>query len=420
MARQWTGMWAGGRTRPGRDGKTVWVLERMINAKRYSRTLEARNEKEAMAELALFERDPIGYATASEARAKALADAAYLNEATIEGFLAFLRGSQLDEDGRPKLDKDDNEIADPGHSPRTERYRKNTRSYLAQWADFYDGRDVREVKLPELKKALARWGTAKKSRIIALKTFMSFLREERALLDRREDPTLDLIVPSPRAEKGRRAQKGQRKWYEMNHVARLYRAISWWESPTRPVELETLQAVRDLMYLQAKFGMHASEVERLAQGHGRIRAVDEQGEISGTVTFLHKNGNSHTVSLDARGLAAAQRLRVRGAVPSDSYIRKVIRRAAKSIGVEPIKLGTLRHSFVTWSRNHGRVVKPSEGGVPLTIIANVLGHQSTRTTTVFYDGTEIPEMIVLDVLKLEHPDDPVPLRLQPANAGAKS
>lgn len=56
--REWNGRWPGGRTFLDRHGKTRWQLERMHNGVRYSRRLDARNESEALAELALFERDP--------------------------------------------------------------------------------------------------------------------------------------------------------------------------------------------------------------------------------------------------------------------------------------------------------------------------------------------------------------------------
>ena len=50
---QWNGQWPGGRTYLDRHGNTRWQLERMHNGVRYSRRLEARNESEALAGLAL-------------------------------------------------------------------------------------------------------------------------------------------------------------------------------------------------------------------------------------------------------------------------------------------------------------------------------------------------------------------------------
>lgn len=105
---QWNGQWPGGRTYLDRNGNTRWQLERMHNGTRYSRRLEARNETEALAELALFDRDPDAYLTKSQA-ARKVADEAVTRDAELVGrFLAHLKAEG-----------------------RTERYRRNMRTYLA-------------------------------------------------------------------------------------------------------------------------------------------------------------------------------------------------------------------------------------------------------------------------------------------------
>jgi hypothetical protein len=74
---QWNGQWPGGRTYLDRHGTTRWQLERMHNGARYIRRLDARNESEALAELALFERDPDGYLTKARATRKAAEEAVF-------------------------------------------------------------------------------------------------------------------------------------------------------------------------------------------------------------------------------------------------------------------------------------------------------------------------------------------------------
>ena len=70
-----------------------------------------------------------------------------------------------------------------------------------------------------------------------------------------------------------------------------------------------------------------------------------------------------------------------------------------------MNLGELRHSFVTWSKTYGRVVKPVAGaGVSLEDIAAAIGHGSIKTTRI-YDDSHIPNLIVLP-LKLENEEDP--------------
>ena len=391
MARIWTGIWAGGRTTVDRSDRPVWVLERMVLKRRYSKTLDAGNEDEALAELALFDRDPVGYVTKAQAASRAASLAAVMDEECIGRFLDYLK-----------------------REGRTERYRKNVRFYLSQWADFYDERDVRLVPLQALLQELNRHPTARKSRITSLKSFTAYLREEEATLKIGDDPTVSLKVPPARPEKARRAMLGQKKGYEMRDIERLYRAINGWESKKYGWKgthrVTEVQCVRDVVVLHAKYGMHGTEIERLANGECEIASLEGQGAIAGTIRFIHKSGRFHIISVDAQGLAAAQRLRARGSAPVDSYIRKVTARAAKSIGLtQDINLGALRHSFTTWARRCGKILSPSQSGVPLAAVAAVLGHQSPTTTSLYYDGTDTPDMIVLPI-KLEHPEDPVPLQ----------
>ncbi len=191
----------------------------------------------------------------------------------------------------------------------------------------------------------------KKNRIIAIKSFCSFLREEDATLPFSQDPTLALKVPPARPERAVR-----RKGYTMEHVQRLYRAIGD-------------QSVRNVVVLLAKAGMHATEVDRIARGEGEVTPVSGDGEIAATIRFVHKSGRVHTQSLDAQALAAAQRLQVRAAAPVDSWCRKVVRRAAKCTRCDIIRFGQLRHSFVAWARTYGAEVRPASGGVPLSAIS---------------------------------------------------
>ncbi len=90
---QWNGQWPGGRTYQDRHDKTRWQLERMHNGARYSRRLDARNEREALAELALFERDPDAYLTKGEAARKAAAEAVTMDAELVTRFLSHPPGS---------------------------------------------------------------------------------------------------------------------------------------------------------------------------------------------------------------------------------------------------------------------------------------------------------------------------------------
>ena len=67
---QWNGRWSGGRTYLGKDGRTIFWLDRSWNGKRYGIALDVGSKREAEAELALFLRDPSAYVERREAKRK--------------------------------------------------------------------------------------------------------------------------------------------------------------------------------------------------------------------------------------------------------------------------------------------------------------------------------------------------------------
>lgn len=365
MAGGWTGKWAGGRTWADRHGRPVWYLERQVDRVRHRIKLNVRDADAALAELALFDRDPAAYLKRDdEDRGRVVVDAD-----AVAGLLRFLAAQG-----------------------RTPRYRKNVRLYLAHWVDALGGRDLRTVTLADLQAHLAAWGTARRHRIIALKTLTAYLREQTATLLTADDPTAALRVPQARPEKARRA-----KGWAVEHLELIYRHVA-------------PQDVRDVLCLRARTGLHETEVSRIAEGRAVLTRVDA-GEIAGTVRLDHKSGRIHTQSLDAQAFAAALRIEAIGQPLDNKRQHREIAKAVALANVgrpEPLPRlvpGELRHSFVTWARVLGREVRAEGTGVPLALVAETIGHATTRTTSRFYDGTEVPVMIALP-LRLEHPDDP--------------
>jgi integrase len=386
---RWNGRWLGGRTYIGREGRTVYWLDRSWNGKRYGIALDVDSKREAEAELALFLRDPSGYIERREAKRKTDEARVLLTTTLLEQFENHLR----------KLG-------------REERHVRGCRHYLDWWHEQLDEVDIRKIGLIDLRRVLKYIDTAKRNRIVSWKVFCSFLREELAILPRGEDASLDLHVPAAKPEKVFRD-----KGYSIERIENFYRAMSSWKSKRPGWELKTpdVQSVRDCLLLHAKTGMHQTEIMRLAAGDGRVSVTDGEDEIAGTVTFVHKSGYVHTVSLGFQALRAAQRLQRRGSAPSDAYIRKVIDRTARVAKLEPIRFGELRHSFTTWGRTVGELVRPTGRGVSVEEVAAVLGHTNTRTTRLHYDGTKIPPMVKVPIT-LSNPEDPVeptkaPLRL---------
>ena len=57
---------------------------------------------------------------------------------------------------------------------------------------------------------------------------------------------------------------------------------------------------------------------------------------------------------------------------------------------------------------------PKGRGVSVEEVAAVLGHTTTRTTRLHYDGTKVPPMVKVPI-KLFHPEDP----MEPTTTGLK-
>lgn len=360
----WVGKWDGGRVRMSR-GRKVWMIER----NRRVISLNVNSEQDARAELALFQADPAGYRTRAQ-RVLAAPSAAVLDEATLRSFSAHCKEQGLSAGYRNHILK----------------------RYLDDWAKALRERDLREVTLRELNQLL-EGKTARHHRIVALKSLTSWLRGT-ARLKQADDPTMDLRVPTSVAEKSTRA-----KGYRMAQLEQVYAEVS-------------SQALRDTLCLRAKAGMHDTEIARVASREAVLRLLDDPSGIKGTITFRHlKAGKVHVVSVDTQTFAAAERLAARGTPLSRNAAKVMLDRAAKRLTkdpekpVEPIQPGELRHSFATWARSQGRLVRPTEGGVPLAEVAAVMGHLNPRTTKVFYEGNEVPAMIELP-LKLVHQADP--------------
>jgi integrase len=366
----YSGKWLGGRVRSTRDGDR-YVLERQIDGKRVRVTLKSTSLKQALAELALFNREPRVYMAGVEAQARAGSLAVTIDELTVQGYLDWLKSKD-----------------------RGEKYRADCLRYLNWWDLKLKQADLRTVTLRKYQTILRENAEgAALHRIAAIKSFCTYLRVELGTLTTAEDATLSLQVPQATP-----AKDSARKGFAARDLEQVYQHLQ-------------LQEVRDLFLLQAKTGMHGSEIRRLV-AEGEVIKLELKGcEIAGTMRFKHKNRGYHIQSLDRQALAAAQRLKARGTVPVERWVNTQLDRAVEAAAAAGIKLpqlrpGPLRHTFVTLARSGGgRLVQPPMGGVQLSQIAEIIGHKDKRTTQKFYDGTEVPPMLALP-LQFEHPQDP--------------
>jgi len=391
--------WAGGFVRNTGGGREVFVIERTRAGRAWKITLDVNSEQEALAEFALFERDPAGYQTRTQQRQEraAITNGLRLDGATLDAFL---------NDARARVQAGE---LSAGH------VRHTLHPYLMAWGEALGARDLRAVTLAELNVALDRWTTARHKRIVSLKAFTAWARKK-GKLSRQDDPTLDLEVPLVTA------RPVAEREYSAEQVAACYAALrSWRYAPgyrgdrqPEDGELVTvdLQPVRDVFVLRALTGMHHTEIERLARGQGTIRVLKGEGEIAGTLAFPHKRGGEHVVSVGAQALGAAQRLQAAGKAPDRVAMGRAIARAVQAHPeLAGFQLENLRHTFITLGAG-GRVVTARTGGVPLEVLSQAAGHTSITTTRRHYLGQHIPPLVILP-LQLTNPDDPSPARTPP-------
>jgi len=379
--RQPTGTWKGGRTYENAEGERRYIIRKTIDGIAYNLTLEADSEKAADLEYRAFRQDPVAY-KAQHYDAEQFA--VRLDPDRVSKFLDY-----LETEGR------------------TSNYRRDARSYLAEWDEALRGRDLRALDSKATKKVLAGWDGARRHRIIVFKSFCSWLVDE-GELDPVENPGRFLTVPPAR-------RTHETKGYTIRQVEALYAVL-----PTQPV--------RDVLRLQSATGMHCSEVERLAKGQGTVRDLKGAGDIAGTITFVHKTGRRKIISLGAAALAAAKRLQEHGRAPDRKGIHAAAKVAVKrqtaaalAAGekdpkVVKVNFGALRHSFSTWLLECGTVYHPKGTGLPLEVVAEALGHTNSRTTALHYISAQVPPLYKVPI-NLIHPDDPSTLEV--ADAGAK-
>lgn len=386
---EWAGKWDGGRVRITSKGERVWVIER----KGQTVSLNVHSERDARAELALFLRDPAEYVTSrkqAKARQAASPRAFRLDGATLDEFSEHCEARVRSGD-----------LSAP--------YFKHTLvPYLQAWAKEIGSRDLRDVPRAELNSIKAKWKTAEHKRVVALKALTAWAREV-GKLDRKDDPTFDLKLPEVKSARPLGERAFPAETIEAFYAALTnYTYVPGWgdDAPEgEPTATVDLQPVRDVFVLRAKAGLHHSEIERLARGEGRIRVLEDEGEIAAVLIFPHKRGDAHAVSVDKQTLAAAQRLQARGKAPNRVATSRAAARVVEAHPkLEGFTFEALRHSFVTLG-TRGRVVMPRGGSVPIEVLSQVAGHRSTATTKRHYLDEFVPPMVVLP-LALVNADDP--------------
>lgn len=331
--------WLGGYVRRGVKGAT-FVIERWIDGTHWHVSTKCRTQRAALKELERFEADPAGYRLARSRKTVATA----VTPELIDEYLEHMKARELDP---PYIDSHE--------------------YYLGQVMVALEGRELGRITYAELVDVMKaaedpQFKSAAAARRRALKAFASWLRREKGLLTRLNDPTLDLRVAHVATpEKNRR-----KKAMTLETVERIVATLS--------------EDVRDVAIVLAATGAHITELRRLHAGHGQLSQPAEWQEgVLLNVVVRHKNrkkdGGNHVVALtDPTAVEALQRILKRPAFPSRGHYHHEVRKARAAVGVA-FNLGWLRHSVSTWL-----ALKRT----PEQQIANQLGHVDTKMVRSTY------------------------------------
>jgi integrase len=249
------------------------------------------------------------------------------------------------------------------------------------WQRQLRGQDLRHLHRHQLVAIVEGAASAKQiskrnKLVVALLDACRYL-EEQGHLDPAQSPARWLHVA--RADP---ARLHRRRHHDAATLASVYSCIHTLLASSlggpRPLA-DQAQAVRDVMLLQCRYGLHQLEVCRLAGGGGDTKVQDVTGlaPVAGSVSFFHQKARRwHHISVDAAALAAVRRLQQRGCAPNASTMRRYLAAAASRAGVERVLPSRLRHSMVVLSRTGGRLVKPNNSGLDLAAVAAICGHRS--------------------------------------------
>lgn len=348
--------WLGGYVRHGRKGPT-FMIERWVDGTRYHVSTKCRTERAALEQLAIFEADPANYKSTRKARAGAPQGGVVMTADLITEYTDWMVN-------RP-------------NNPTTDVHAEKHFTRLKKWLVFYRGRDIRRVPLSEIADQL-KGQRDLMTKTQALKSFCAWLRTNKYLMTRAEDPTIDLQGPPRRATRDHKqvAVEPERILAILPHL--------------KP---ET----RDVLILRLGTGWHGREVERFANT-GRIRRTPgrtillmgergaERVPLLAVLQVKHKiGGNTNTPILYEEHLAAAERIQQRGRVPNQLTLNRHVTKACEQAGVE---------RFLNWHIRHSVVSNALEEGADLEHASVFVDHLSINTTRKHYAQIALPKKAV--------------------------
>ena len=333
--------WLGGPIVWGKRGPS-YVIERWVKGRHWHVSTKCRTEKAALAALELFELAPTEYRKARAEKTTGL-------EVTPELIAEYLEWMTEQE--------------------RNERYIGEHERFLGEIMLALEGRDLSRMGFAALRDLIWALGTACRwNRVKAIKAFASWLRRHKGVLQRKDDPTLDIILPAQTPEKSRR-----RKAMDASLV-------------DRAIPLITEPAIADFAIVLRETGCHISELMRFADGGerngGLFERVDWQPkEVLGNLLVRHKTdmrarrSATHVVAItEQRAWDALKRIKARGVAPTRSAIQYSDLQVTAKLGTK-FSMGWNRHSVATWLAMDNR---------PSADIASLLGQKTTKMANQVY------------------------------------
>lgn len=348
--------WEGGIVRYDRRGNPVYVIRRMVNGRRWKKTLDVNSEREARLELLRFDADPEGYCL------EVVEDEPiYLDDALVERFLAW--------SGAPRADNG------KANSRKWLRWQKKC---LQWWAErLVDGQgrllDLRRVNrakhvLPHLDGVPGpkpgTWSIeptkSKRHKREVIKAIYAWLRKHEGRITAAQDPVMDMPVG-----KGRVAQTegGKNKVVPRENVEKVINYL-----------LSKGSRFGHVLAVQAGTGWHTTELVRFIARGELVQPVPKLLQEPGVTAILvgpqHKNGKRHFakvgdgVALSARILlerdgeeAAEADLDGRGGYHrgtgevvgsiSERHYYEAVKNACTDLGIPKFSPAWMRHTNAT-------------------------------------------------------------------------
>jgi integrase len=347
--------WKGGRWYLDDEGRRVFFIEKMVEGQRYNIKLATHDEDLAVGEYVNFLADPIGYFN-PKARATTvqLVEPVFITAELVRDYMASI-------------------------SDAVEDHRKARRAYLLAWSKL--GLDLRSIDRKTKEQALATFEGGHSGRTETLNAFARWLVKQEQL------PAWVPLVNTF----DEKATRAEREAYSVEQLREKYASI---ES----------QAMRDVFRLRVETGMHQTEIDQLAGARvlegplpekgAAIRVLPKGHPIAGVIQVMHKSRKRHRVSVDAKGLAAAQRLLAR--VPGRVHVWQAFK---------PLVPSNLRHTFATLCLEFGETVPYKQGGIDPIEVQQAMGHAvGSSMLRDRYSKLQVPSMKRL-ALDLHHADD---------------